>query len=131
AMGEREKNPDERIKHFESAVGYLDKAENPQKALDLARKRLRAGASITEKLKAQLLVAKATYKVGAEQDSLDQLAILSKTLERQRQSMRAEDYAAVAGETHFLLGEEARRKFDDFNVVERAGNVADNITVKS
>ncbi len=131
ALGEREKNGDERIKSFELAVDYLAKAENPDKALELSRKRLRASSSTTEKLKAQLLVAKSTFKVGAEQDSLDQLAILAKTLERQRQTMRSEDYAAVAGETHYLLGEEARRRFDDFNVIERAGNVADNIAVKS
>lgn len=130
-LGERAKKPEDRIDHFERAVTYLDKGDNAAKALNLARKRLRSSTTITEKLKSQLLVARMNYKAGGEQEALDDLAILAKTVERQRQVLKLEDYQALTGEIQLLLGDEAKRRFDDFNLIERQGDLSGKVAQKS
>lgn len=130
-LGERARQPDERIEHFEQAVDYLDKADNAPKALNLARKRLRSSGTLTEKLKSQLLVCRMNYKAGGEQEALDDLAILAKTVDRQRPSLKAEDYQTLTAEIHLMLGEEAKRRFDDFNLIERQGDLSTKIATKT
>jgi hypothetical protein len=72
-----------------------------------------------------------TYKSGSEQEGLDDLQILAKKLDKERAKLSAADYAAIAGETHVLLGDEARRRFDDFRLAERGGTLNSNIALKS
>jgi uncharacterized protein Veg len=72
-----------------------------------------------------------TYKSGSEQEGLDDLQILAKRLEKERSKLTATDYAALAGEAHVLLGDEARRRFDDFRLAERGGTMAANVAQKS
>ena len=130
ALGERAKVTDDAVANYEQAVEYLAKTNDHAKALNLAIKRLRSSKTLPEKLRAQLLVSRMRYLAGGEQEALDELAVLSKQIDRQRPTLKAETYATLAGETHFLLGEEARRKFDDFNLAERSGNIVANVGEK-
>lgn len=131
ALGEQAPKESDRLAHYSRAVEHLEKAKNPEKALSLARKRLRSSKSSAERLRSRLLVAHATYAVGSEQEALDELAIIGKEVDRSRNKLGTEDYAALTGEVNFQLAEEARRKFEDFRIVERSGPVATNLATKS
>src|SRR5690606_26744836 len=50
ALGEQAAKEADRLAHFGRAVEYLEKAENPEKALSLARKRLRTSKTPGERL---------------------------------------------------------------------------------
>jgi hypothetical protein len=131
AQGEQAAKEADRLAHYGRAVEHLEKADNPDKALSLARKRLRSSGSVGERLRSRLLVARTTYMAGSEQEGLDELAIIAKEVERSRNKLGADEYAALTGEANFQLAEEARRKFDDFRIVERGGPVAGNLNTKS
>jgi tetratricopeptide (TPR) repeat protein len=121
-QAEHAKRKSERLAHYARAVEYLDKADDPEKATSIAKRRLRASDTAGERIKSRLLLARATYKSGSEQEALDEITIISKDIDRQRAKLEPQEYAALAGETHFLLGEEARRKFEDFRIAERGGD---------
>jgi hypothetical protein len=72
-----------------------------------------------------------TYDTGAEQEALDDMQVVARQIERSRSRLNAQEYAELSGEVNFLLGEEARRKFDDFRIAERDGTVASNVALKS
>jgi hypothetical protein len=131
ALAERAKREPERIAALTRGAEHLEKADDRVKALSVAQRRLRASRAPGERLKARAQIARLTYAAGSEQEALDDLAILAKDVERQRASLSPEDYAAVGAEVHYLLGEEARRKFEDFRILERGGPVAANVAVKS
>lgn len=131
ALADQSARDNDRMVHYERAIDHLDKADNPNKALSLANRRLRTSRTPGERLKSRILVARMTYRAGSEQEALDDLAVLQKTIDRDRAQLPAEQYAALAGETSFLLGEEARRKFDDFRLAERSGNIQDNVDTKT
>lgn len=131
ALGEQAKAEADRLQNYSRAVDHMEKADNPDKALSLARKRMRTAKTPAERLRSQVLVARTTYLSGSEQEALDELAILAKTVDRSRNKLGPQEYASIAGEVNFQLAEEARRKFDDFRIVERGGSVSDKLAEKT
>jgi len=131
ALAERAATPAARLSDYARAADYLEKDGNVKRALAVARKAQRSSKQGAERLRAELLVARLAYKNGEEQDALDSLVILSKQVAQQRIKLKAEDYAAIAGEIHTMLGDEARRQFEDFHIPERNGDVSDNVVQKT
>lgn len=121
----------ERLKAFSRSVDYLEKAADPSRALAMARRRLRASRSTSERLSSRVLMARLTYQTGSEQEALDELEILPQQIEKAKGQMSAEDYANLHGEVNVLLGNEQKRKFDDFAILDRGGNIDGNIKQKS
>jgi tetratricopeptide (TPR) repeat protein len=130
-QAERSQDKASRLANYSRAVDYLEKAKSPDKALTIAQKRLKSSSSLAEQYRSQLLVAQMTYKKGQEQEALDQMVILSKRLEKTRDRLSEEEYAQIGGEVYVLLGEEARKQFEDFQLSERGGSLNANITQKS
>jgi hypothetical protein len=130
-QAERARNETTRLADYARAVEHLGKAKNPGAALNVARRRWRNSKGEGEKLKSQLLVARTTYEAGSEQEALDEITIVAKQADRSRGQLSAEEYAAISSEANFLLGEESRRRFEDFRILERSGAVSANIAQKS
>jgi hypothetical protein len=59
------------------------------------------------------------------------MTILTRQIQRQRENLSRAQYGKIAGESHFFLGMEARRKFTDFNIEERRGGLAKNVAHKT
>jgi hypothetical protein len=131
ALAERDKDPKTSQESYARAATHLEEAEDPKGALAIAQKRLRAAKSPTDRFKAEVMLTRLTYAAGREQEALDNMTILARRVERDKTRLNAEDYAQVAGEIHYLLGEEARRRFEDFRLVERSGSLNDNVRQKS
>lgn len=131
ALGEQAKSEPDRLQHYSRAVDHMEKADNPDKALSLAKKRMRTAKTPAERLRSQLLVARMTYLSGSEQEALDEMDILAKSVERSRNKLGPQEYASIAGEVNFQLAEEARRKFDDFRIAERGGAITSKLEEKT
>jgi hypothetical protein len=129
--GEQTQNNNERLKAFTRSIEYLEKAEDPNRALSIARRRLRASRTTAERLSSRILMARLTYQTGSEQEALDELEILSKQIEKARSQISTDDYANLTGEVNVLLGNEQKRKFDDFSILDRGGDLDANVAVKS
>jgi len=129
--GDQAKTEAQRLSNYGRASEYLNQDGHPDRALALARRRQRSSRTPAERLRSELLVERMTYKTGAEQEALDDLAITAKKITRARGRLARKDYSALASEAHFLLGEEAKRKFDDFRLSERGGSMARRISQKS
>ena len=130
-LAERAATPAQRQKDYARAADYLEKDGNVKRALAVARKGQRSSKIGAERLRAEVLVARLAYKNGEEQEALDSLNILAKQIERQRDKLKAEDYASIVGEVHTLLGDEERRKFEDFRIQDRGGDLAANVELKT
>jgi hypothetical protein len=131
ALAERDKDAKTSQESYVRAATHLEEAGDPKGALAIAQKRLRAAKSPTDRFKAEVMLTRLTYAAGREQEALDNMTILARRVERDKTRLNAEDYAQVAGEIHYLLGEEARRRFEDFRLVERSGSLNDNVRQKS
>jgi hypothetical protein len=124
--GERLTDREARLAAMKRAVDYMEKSGNAERSAQIATKRLSASNSTLAKYESQLLLAKANFDAGREQQAIDDLEILAKRLDEERgQASRP-----VAAETNFLLGEEARRKFDDFGIFDRDGTLAEKVATK-
>ena len=131
AQAEQAPKEPQRLAAFTRAVSESLAAGDPNGALALARRRQRISRTPAERLRSELLVQRATAATGAAEEAADSLQILAKEIERSRGKLAAEDYAALVGEVHLGLGDEARQKFEDFRIAERSGNATDNITAKT
>ncbi len=131
AQAERAPNEKARLANYARAAEYLSKTGSSDRALNLARKRLRSSKGVAERFRSQLLVARMTFNTGAEQEAMDDMQILAKQIEKSRSKLNPEEFSEISGEVNFLLGEEARRKFADFRIKERNGTVAGNVAQKS
>jgi hypothetical protein len=121
-----------RMDHYANAITHLDKSGDPRQALSLARKRLQSARSVAEKFDAQIMVAIATYNRGPsfEQEALDDLAVLSRNIDRKKAQMKQEDYNQLSARIHFQLGQENLRRFKDFRIAKRNGPEDANVTTK-
>lgn len=116
---------------FQRAVTYREKSGDVRKAIEIAQARLTASKTPAERFKADIVLNRLLYTAGREQEALDNLTVLSRRVERDKTTINSEDYSEIAGEIYFLLGEEARRQFDDFKLSDRSGSINANIQQKS
>jgi hypothetical protein len=123
----------ERLKEMGSAIALFAKAGKYQDAARLGDDRYRASKSQTDKFESELISAKNRFLADAsqERDAIDQLTRLAKNLQRARDQISPADYSRIASETFLLLGDEAKRKFDDFSIFDRTGSIADNVNEKT
>lgn len=130
-VAKREKDQKASQDAYLRAASFFEQSGNIKAALDIAQRRLSASKNQTDRFKANVMLNRLLYVSGREQESLDNLLVLSRRVEREKSNLKAEDYGEIAGEIHFLLGEEARQRFDDFRISERSGNLNDNVNQKS
>ena len=50
--------------------------------------------------------------------AVDKGSFTETDLDKNAAKMSAQEFAALSGEAHVMLGDEARRQFDDFHIVE-------------
>lgn len=129
--GEQTQNNAERLKAFTRSVEHLEKADDPNRALGIARRRLRASRTTAERLSSRILMARLTYQTGSEQEALDELEILAKQVDKSRSQVSSDDFANLSGEVYVLLGNEQKRKFEDFSISGRGGDLDANVALKS
>ncbi len=116
---------------YARAAEYLDKDGDPNRALLIARKGQRASRTAAERYRAELQIARLAFKTGSEQEALDDLAILAKQIDKSSGKMPQQDFAAISGEVHVMLGDESKRQFEDFNIIERGPDFNANIEKKT
>ena len=129
-LSERLSAQPDKLAALNRAVDYSNRAEDPRKAMTFSQRRLSASKSDEERFRSQLLLAKSQYAGGLEQQAIDDLEILAKRLDQQRTALGSA-FSPLAGETNLILGDEARRKFDDFRIFERGGSTSDKVVEKS
>jgi hypothetical protein len=130
-LAERSASPKTRLRHYSRTIDHLEKADSPKAALAIANRRLKSSRTTAERFTSKIMVARMMYVVGHEQEALDDLRIISKRIRQKREKLSKKEYGAAIGETHFLLGLEAKNKFDDFHLTDRGGNIRKNIAHKS
>ena len=131
ALAERDKDPKTSQDSYIRAANYLEEDNDLKGALNVAQQRLRNTKNATDRLKAEIMLARLLYASGREQDALDEMTILSRRVEREKNRLNTEDYAAITGEINYMLGEEARSRFEDFRLSDRTGSLNENIQKKS
>ena len=129
-LAERLASQQDKLSALSRSVDYSNRAEDPRKAVNMAQRRLEVSKSDEERFRSQLLLAKSEFVMGREQQSVDDLEILSKRLDQQRTALGS-SFAGLSGETNYLLGEEARKKFDDFKLFERSGSSSSKVAEKT
>ena len=130
-QAERAVSEKQRRGNYARAADHLEKDGNPTRALQIARKGQRASRTPAERYLAQLQVARLTFKSGSEQEALDDLTVLSKQIDKNVTKLSTQEFAALSGEAHVMLGDEARRQFEDFHIIERGGDLSANVDKKS
>ena len=111
------------------AIEYYNKGER----FDLAKKasefQIKSSSSLKGKLEAQLNFAKSKKLNGEDATSAKELRKIAATL-KSNKLLKSPDYEDVSGETHFLLGEDIRERFSDFQLSERSGSLTKNVAFK-
>ncbi len=130
AIAAASKDHKEKIEASKRGAEYADKAKDSKLAIEAGKRAEKAATSKEERLTMKLINAKMLFNIGNESQSISELEKISKECEAGRTSMDAGVYREIAGESNFLLGEEARRQFEDFSIIERGGDHARNIDQK-
>lgn len=111
-LGDRARDHNVRLAAYERAAGHLSSPDFGNRSVIVARRYLDEGKTEDERMKGELLVAKAQYKSGSQEMSIATLVALAQKVEQKRPLLRPQTYAEVSAECAILLGDEARRKFD-------------------
>ena len=125
------KSNQSRLEHYTRSASYLEKANNPLKALEVARQRLKSSKTLAEKLDSQLLMSRMLYLSGSEQEALDDITIVAKKIEKNRSKLSNSEYSILASRTYFILGDEQYKKFKDYKLRDRSGSNIKKIQTKS
>lgn len=119
-----------RLVHYRRAADYMEKAEDPDKARELAQQAKLASKTDAERFNANLMIAKMLIAKGAEQDGIDNLRELSRQIARSTDRLSNEERSALTGEVSFLLGEDDHKRFSGYDLFERQGDFASKIKNK-
>jgi hypothetical protein len=131
ALGDRSSDQKTKFGHYERSIRHYQEAKSLTAGRKVAEIRLKASRTRAEILSSKLLLANVKFKMGEENDALDSYKKIATEADRYRESIGASSWSAIAGESYFRLGEEARAKFDDFSLSDRAGSDEANISQKS
>jgi hypothetical protein len=129
-LGKRSTDSAKRLKHLESSSIYFMKADRPDLANDAAAERLRSSKDFKDVYHSRLIAARTKYEAGDETAALEELRDLSEQLERSKTRL-GDRYPILASETNYLLAEDERLQFEDFNIFERGGAPISNINQKA
>lgn len=131
AIAEREKDSKKSQDSYIRAATYLEEDGDIKGALSVAQKRLQAAKRTSDRFKAEVMMTRLLFASGREQEAVDEMTILARRVGREKPRLNAEDYAEISSEINYLLGEEARRRFDDFRLSDRTASLNDNVQKKS
>jgi TolA-binding protein len=120
----------QRLAHYRRASEYMEKAEDPDGARELAQQAKLASRTPAESFQANLLIAKMLIAKGSEQDGIDNLRELSRQIVRPEARLSEAERAALVGEVSFLLGEDDHKRFSGYDLFERDGDFAAKIKAK-
>lgn len=123
-------NGSQRLTHYRRAAEYMEKAEDPDSARQLAQQAKLASRTPAESFQANLLIAKMLIAKGSEQDGIDNLRELSRQIVRTETRLSAAERAALVGEVFYLLGEDDHQRFSGYDLFEREGNFSSKIKTK-
>ena len=120
----------DKVESLKNAIHYYGEAGDIGKAIETARTRYKASRKVSDRLESQLLMAKYLYENGQENNALKNWRSISKKSKKQRHKMDESEWSEILGESWYQLGEESRRKFEDYTIIERDGQVMDKISRK-
>lgn len=129
-LGDRAARGDAKAQYYGRAAEHYESAQDLEAWERVAGKLVKAAASPSQQLIGRLQGAKARYRRGMEGEALAEMERLAQDVERQKPKL-GDNYADLAGEVHYLLGQESQARFDDFNVVERSGGIVENVEQKA
>jgi hypothetical protein len=129
-LGKRASNPTKRLQYFESSSVYFMKAERADLASSAASERLKSSKDAKDVYHSRLIAARTKYDAGDEATALTELRDLAEQLERSKARL-GDRYVELASETNFLIAEDERLQFEDFNIFEREGTPVSNINQKA
>ena len=124
------KDRGEQISHYRDAVEYAQKTDNPDIALDYARKLADVSVDRQDKLVAEMIGAKISYKAGNQTVALETYKKVAHDAKQRENIMDQAIFADLYGESNFLLGEESRAQFEDFVIKDRGGSLTENLKQK-
>ncbi len=130
-IAERSKNQRDKTSSYARSIDFFAKGNDNAMSLEIAEKNRKLAKGASERVSADLAYAKALRRSGKYDAYLKTLTAISSNLRRQKNSIDGGVYSAVHGEVHFLLGEESRDAFEDFDIYERGDNVGENIRQKN
>ena len=127
---ERQQSHGARISGMDSAISLYLQAGTPKRALAIAERRKNESKTLTEKLEAELSLAKIRYQSGEKQIALDDLDTLAKQIDRAKFDL-GDSYRRLAAETNMLLGESALRAFQELRIDSSTTNPGAKVEKKS
>jgi len=127
---DRGKNATDRLNAYDTAVSYMILGGQNANALAMAEQRKSASKTTTEKLEAELLIAKVRYQTGDKQSAVDDLDSIAKQIERAKFNL-GDSYKRLAAEANFRLGEHANSLFRERRIDDSKGDIGTQVDGKS
>jgi hypothetical protein len=114
-------------------MNHYAQARDTARGVSLGQKRLRSSQTTSEKLAAELSLAKVRWSSGKpreERQALTDLASFVKKLDHESDRLSKKDYAALSGEAWLILGDEAHRDFESDRIAS-GKNMARTVNEKA
>jgi hypothetical protein len=130
SQGGMEPDQQKKLTHLQRATDYFLQVERADLATRAANARVRASRSASDVLASRLIAAKARYQSGDEVKALDEMREIAAQADRSKVRL-GEDYAVIAAETNFLIADDDRLQFEDYNLFDRGGDPISHINQKA
>jgi len=130
-IADRSKKSSDKTASYARSAELFSKGENSTQYLAVADKNRKVAKTPTARISAELTYAKALHKDGKGTAYIKSLNKISRSLSVQKTKLDSSFYRGAHGEVHFLLGEESRAIFVDYNIYERGANLGENIRQKN
>lgn len=115
---------------YSRAYNHYKKTDNHEKAIAIAKRRLRVSRNIKDRLESELMVSNSNYALGYQVQALNSYKSIANRCKKNKRKLEKPDYGAIYGESNHHLGVEAFNKFRDFTILEREGSLQENINLK-
>lgn len=120
----------QKMNALERASQAFAKADQPKKSLEAAQQRQSIAKDDNDKLVAQLALAKAQMDAGLDEQALKTYGQIASRTDNARDDLEPKTYEGLKGESNFYLAEEERSAFEDFDMIERQGDLRGNFAEK-
>ena len=130
-IAERSDKSSDKYDSYARSAELFSQSDDSKKYLEVANQNRKIAKTPMDKISAELAYAKALQQDGQYKPYINSLNKTAKDLSQQKSKLDTAFYNDSHGEVHFLLGEEARSAFVDYDIYERGGNLGENIRQKN
>ncbi|MEZ4741342.1 MAG: hypothetical protein R3B45_02665 [Bdellovibrionota bacterium] len=129
--GDLSQDRGERLAFYEHAIKHAIEGHDWDLAEKVVKKRFKVSNDASQRLKSRIYLARVLSEKGKDAEALKIYKDIALQSASKKGLMDLKTWTTLIGESNLSLAEEARDKFDDFDIWERSGPIDEKISYKA